>query len=115
MEGKISRRELEGVASLFISPNNGGSYSSKRQSDNMVPEDDAESSHIQVEEHLNIKRKMAYPSTPEGQEELKKYILKLIKEDYNITKIELNKSSNFSTQNKRALQEEDIVVFIKDG
>jgi hypothetical protein len=115
MEGRISRRELEGVASLFISSSDGSQGPSKSPSEAMPSASPEEKGVPEVEEVIRIRKKMAYPATPEGQEALKVALLEFMEKDYRITRIELTKTTDTCVRKEKTIKEEGIIITLKDG
>lgn len=115
MESKILGRELENVTNLFISSNNGGNSPAKGSISVETPVPAVEEDGIDVEETVHIRKKMAYPPTRKAQEELRKYLFERIQENYTISRIELKKTTDIFTQQKKTTREEEIVVLLKEG
>lgn len=115
MESKILGRELESVTDLFISSNNGGNSPSKGRIPVDTPAPAVEEDGIDIEETVHIQKKMAYPPTRKAQEELRKYLFERIKENYTISRIELKKTTDIFTQQKKTIREEEIIVLLKEG
>lgn len=113
MQGKISQRELQGVANLFISPDDRESFSTNGDQ-HRAPDIFDKKDTVEIEESYKIEKKVVFPSTSKGQLELKKYILELINQDFDIIKLEMKKLTNISTNNIKTLKEENLFIKIKD-
>lgn len=114
MEKHIPGRELENVADLFISSNQEGESPVKSQPPLAEPIPTDEEDGIEVEETVRIQKKIAYPSTQGAQEKLRKYLFERIRQNYTICRIELRKTTDVFTQEKKTTREEEIIVFLKD-
>ena len=115
MESKFLGRELETVTNLFISSNNGGNSPSKGRIPAETPVPAVEEDGIDVEEIIHIQKKMTYPPTRKAHEELRKYLFERIQENYTISRIELKKTTDVFTQQKKTTREEEIIVLLKEG
>ena len=115
MESKFLGRELETVTNLFISSNNGGNSPSKGRIPAETPVPAPLEGGVDIEETVRIQKKMAYPPTRKAQEELRKYIFERIQENYTISRIELKKTTDVFTQQKKTTREEEIIVLLKEG
>lgn len=113
MVSKILDRELESVSTLFISSNNGGNGPGKDPIPVTAPVPGPEADGVDIEETVHIQKKMAYPSTRKAQGELRKNLFELIKENYAITRIELEKTTDVYTQQKKTTRKEEIVILLK--
>ncbi len=115
MESKILDRELENVTNLFISSNNGGNSPAKVQMPVDPPETAPLDGEVEIEETVHIQKTMAYPPTRKAQEALRRYLLERIQENYTISRIELKKTTDVFTQQKKTIKEEEIIVLLKEG
>ncbi len=114
MENHVPGRELENVANLFISSSNGEKSPEKSRPPEADPLPEGEWDGIEVEETVRIQKKIAYPSTQGAQEKLRKYLFERIRQNYTICRIELRKTTDVFTQEKKTTREEEIIVFLKD-
>ena len=114
MENHTPGRELENVANLFISSNHEEKSPVRGQPAETDPIPADEGTGIEVEETVRIQKKMAYPSTQGAQERLRKFLFERIRQNYTICRIELRKTTDVFTQEKKTTKEEEIIVFLKD-
>jgi len=68
-----------------------------------------------IEEHVSIRRNIAYPDTSNSQQDILKSFSKHLEENYRIKRIELRKTDRISRPGMKKYIEENITIFIHKG
>ena len=118
MEKKRLGRGLEDISNMFLTP----------RKDNKTPEANAEDgvagnttfsdnteSLGEIEEHVSIRRNIAYPDTSDAQQDILNAFSRHLEENYSIKRIELRKTDRISRPGMKKYVEEKITIFIQGG
>jgi hypothetical protein len=113
MERTGPAQELSSISGLFIS-----SQEEKKAPLSHVselkgmawghPKEDCE-----VEEIVTVRKRIAYPGTRNGQENIKKSLFGFLQDGYSISRIELKKTSETLRPGNRTITQEEIALHLK--
>ena len=70
--------------------------------------------NCEIEETINLQKKIAYPDTETAQKDMRKALFKYLEAGYSIRVIELRKVDEFSKPKRKELRKEDIIIFVKE-
>jgi hypothetical protein len=106
-------QELSAISGLFISAQEGKKAASPLVSDLRgaawgQPREDCE-----IDETVTVRKRIAYPGTSTGQENIKKSLLGFLHDGYSIARIELKKSSETLRPGNRTITNEEIALYLK--
>ncbi len=113
MQDNTRERELERLSRLFLS-------SDEEKKEAPTPSEPAQGysdlgkERLRVEEEVQTWRKITYPDIPPAQAELRRRLIKLLDEGYNILSVKLRRRTETVEQAKRAITEEEIHLGVKD-
>ncbi len=68
----------------------------------------------EVEETIRIERKIAYPNSESGQENIRKTIFEYLEEGYTIQNIELRKTHRISESRKKEKMDVEVRMFVRE-
>lgn len=111
MEKTGSAQELSSVSGLFIS-----SKEEKQAPLSHVSElGDAAwgPDKCEVEEVVTVRKRIVYPSTQNGQENVKKSFFAFLQDGYSVSRIELKKTSETLRPGNRTITNEEIALYMK--
>ncbi len=69
--------------------------------------------NCEVEETVTVQKKIAYPNTETGQQDMRKALFKHLEAGYTIRAIELGKMDEFSGPKRKETRKEEISIFVK--
>lgn len=118
MEKKRLGRGLDDISNLFLTP----------RKDKKIPEENADHQVAgnttvsdtteplcEIEEHVSIRRNIAYPETSNSQQDLLNSFSRHLEENYRIKRIELKKTDHISRPGMKKFRQENITLFIHKG
>lgn len=118
MEKKSLGRGLDDISNMFLTPRKEEKIPEAKtdheflgnntSSDNTEP-------LCEIEEHVSVRRNLAYPNTPNSQQDILKSFSKHLEENYRIKRIELRKTDRMSRPGMKKCIEEKITLFIQGG
>ena len=112
MEKQEIGRELESVASLFISSGEENKDPLEEQFE-FKKNTSGQDLDFEVEEAVKVRKKIIYPETEKAQENIKRHLLQLFQEGYLINRIELKKNTCSNELKNRKLMQEEIIIALK--
>ena len=74
---------------------------------------DQEDDNSEIEERITVDKKVAYPDTKAGQQNIRKTLLRYLEEGYSIRAAELIKSEQFSRTGRKEYRQKEIKIFLK--
>ena len=74
---------------------------------------DQEDDNREIEERITVDKKVAYPDTKAGQQNIRRTLLRYLEEGYSIRTAELIKSETLSRPGRKEYRKEKIDVFVK--
>jgi len=113
MKPKGTELEMERLSSLFLSMESKDPHKGKAL---YLPADISsgqEQQGVYKEEKVQIKREVVYPNIPPAQAEIKRYLLRLLKDNYRIISVKLKKREEVPESAKRVVYEEKIFIHVK--
>jgi hypothetical protein len=114
MAKKSSAREMENIADFFISSND--KEEAPIQTLTEVAEDSGQAEEeFEVEEAVNVRKRIAYPDTENAQENIKRCLLKHLEEKYRIHRIELKKNSALEMPRSKKTTKEVVLILLKES
>jgi len=69
--------------------------------------------NCEIEETVTIRKKIAYPNTETGQQDMRKAVFRYLEAGYDIRAIELKKIDEVSGPKRRESRNEEISIFVK--
>jgi len=118
MEKKRLGRGLDDISNLFLSP----------RKDKQIPEENADHGVAgnntsqdtteplcDIEEHVSVRRNIAYPDTPNSKQDILKSFSRHLEDNYRIKRIELRKTDRISRPGMKKCIQENITIFIHKG
>lgn len=88
-----------------------------RNADNLLKSknkySDQAEDECEIEETVSVRKKIVYPSTGNGQQNMKTALFKHLGEGYDIMSIELRKADVVSEPRRRERREEEITILVK--
>ena len=70
--------------------------------------------NCEIEDHVIVRRNIAYPNTPDVQQNILNSLSKHLEDNYHIKSIALAKTDEVSQPGRKKFVEEEITIFIKD-
>ena len=115
MEKKIVSDELEEISRWFLSSSRGeGKEASKANESEERPPHPPES-ESEIDESVSVRRRISFPNSQRGQNEMKACLLSHLQENYLISRVELKRTSDhFQPKAKRSTKEE-VLLYLKDS
>ena len=107
-------REMDNVSRLFMSSSDSKKDAEKGLSlvgDFPIGQGEEE---VDVEEKVSIRKKIAYPDDQDSQINIQSRVQTLVREGYDISRIELKKYTNIEQPGRKEIREEEIILFLKD-
>jgi hypothetical protein len=80
---------------------------------NELPQGQSEEG-IEVEEKVSIQKKVAYSNDQDSQLNIQNRIQALVREGYDICRIELKKHTDIKETGRKEIREEEIILFLKE-
>jgi hypothetical protein len=118
MEKKSLGRGLDDISNMFLSP----------RKDEKIPEANSDHEFVgnntssdnteplcEIEENVSVRRNIAYPNTPNSQQDILKSFSRHLEDNYRIKRIELRKTDRMSRPGMKKCIEEKITIFIQGG
>ena len=116
MEKKRLGRGFDEISNLFLTP----------RKDKQIPEENAghgvvgnttspdttEDPPCDIEEHVSVRRNIAYPDTPNSKQDILKSFSRHLEDNYRIKRIELRKTDHMSRPGMKKCRQENITIFI---
>ena len=69
----------------------------------------------EVEETVNVRKRIAYPATENAQEKIKRCLFNYLEENYVICRVDLKKTADVQKPRNKKSTQEEICIFVKDG
>ena len=111
MEKKIVSEELEEISRWFLSSSE--EREKVNQSEERPPH--PPESEIEIDESVSIRRRISFPSSQSGQNEMKACLLKHLQDDYAIARVELKKTTDHVQPKGRKSTREEVLLYIKNS
>lgn len=118
MEKKRLGRGLDDISNLFLTPGK----------DEKIPEENADHGIAgnktvsdtteplcEIEEHVSIRRNIAYPDTSNAQKDILNSFSRHLEDNYRIKRIELKKTDRMSRPGMKKCRQENITLFTHKG
>jgi len=114
MEKKIISEELEEISRWFLSSREEGKEAPKvnesEERQLQRPESECE-----IDESVSIRRRISFPNSQTGQNEMKSCLLKHLQDNFAISRVELKKTTDqFQPKAKKNVKEE-VLLYLKDS
>ena len=118
MEKKRLGRGLDDISNLFLTPRkdkkNPEENADHEVAGNTTVSDTTEPL-CEIEEHVSVRRNIAYPNTPNSKQDILNSFSRHIEENYRIKRIELKKTDRISRPGMKKCIQEKITIFIQGG
>jgi hypothetical protein len=113
MEKKIVSEELEEISRWFLSSSEEGKVAPKvnESEERQFHQPESES---ETDESVSIRRRISFPNSQNGQNEMKASLLKHLQDDYAILRVELKKTTDHVQLKTRKNTKEEVLLYIKD-
>ena len=112
MEKKIVSEELEEISRWFLSSSEEGKETPKvNESEERLHQPESES---ETDESVSIRRRISFPNSQNGQNEMKASLLKHLQDNYAILRVELKKTTDRVQPKARKNTKEEVLLYIKD-
>jgi len=115
MEKQGIGRELESVANLFISSEEGVKAPVEELYEDQENTPGQKEVDFEVEEIIKIRKKIAYLETEKAQENMKRRLFQLFQEGYTINRVELKKNTYAHKLKNRKVSQEEIIILLKNS
>lgn len=107
-------REMDNVSRLFMSSSDNEKDADKGLSlVNEFPQG-RNVDGVDVEEKVSIQKKIAYSNDQVSQLNIQNHLQTLIRDGYDICRIELKKHTNTEKPGRKEIKEEEIILFLKE-
>ena len=111
MEKKIVSEELEEISRWFLSSSEEGrKEGEKDERPPSRPESESE-----IDESISIRRRVSFPDSQKGQNEMKACLLKHLQEDYVLSRVELKKKTDHVQPKAKKQTREEVLLYSKDS
>lgn len=111
MEKKIVSEELEEISRWFLSSSEEGEKGSESKEKPLHrPE-----SEMEIDESVSIRRRISFPNSQSGQNEMKACLLKHLEDNYVIARVELKKTTDHVRSKGKKNTKEEILLYTKDS
>ena len=106
-------REMDNVSRLFMSSSDDGNKTENSQS--LIKESPLINSEegVEIEEKVSIQKKFAYPDNPDFQNKIMIRLQTLVREGYNIRRIELKKNTIINGPGRIDTKDEEFILYVK--
>lgn len=107
-------REMDNVARLFMSSGDDGNDTEISRSNIKELPLKKKKENVEIEENVSIRKKFAYPNDPNTQSNMLIRLQTLVKQGYNIWRIELKKKTNIKNPGRKETLDEQVILFRKE-
>jgi hypothetical protein len=118
MEKKRLGRGLDDISNLFLTPRKDEKFP-RATTDHTVAGNTTVSDNTEplgeIEEHVSVRRNIAYPDTSDAQQDILNAFSRHLEENYRIKLIELRKTDQTSRPGMEKYVEEKITIFVQGG
>lgn len=112
MEKKIVSEELEEISRWFLSSSEEGKETPKpNEAEERLHQPESES---ETDESVSIRRRISFPNSQNGQNEMKASLLKHLQDNYAILRVELKKTTDRVQPKTRKNTKEEVLLYIKE-
>lgn len=111
MEKKIVSEELEEISRWFLSSSEEGKKVNESEKRPPHPPE----SEIEIDESVSIRRRISFPNSQSGQNEMKACLLKHLQDEYAIARVELKKTKEHVQVKGKKNTKEEVLLYIKDS
>ena len=113
MEKKIVSEELEEISRWFLSSSGEGKEAPKvnESEEKQLHQPESE---FETDESVSIRRRISFPNSQNGQNEMKASLLKHLQDNYAISRVELKKTTDHIQPKTRKNTKEEVLLYIKD-
>ena len=112
-------RGLDDISNMCLSPRKDNKILEENAGHGVVGDttssDTTEAPRCEIEEHVSVRRNIAYPNTPNSKQDILNSFSKHLEENYRIKRIELRKTDRISRPGMKKCIEENITIFIQGG
>jgi len=112
MEKKIVSEELEEISRWFLSSSEEGKDAPKVNESEERPHQPESGS--ETDESVSIRRRISFPNSQNGQNEMKASLLKHLQDNYAISRVELKKTTDRVQPKARKNTKEEVLLYIKE-
>jgi hypothetical protein len=112
MEKKIVSEELEEISRWFLSSSEEGKDAPKVNESEERPHQPESGS--ETDESVSIRRRISFPNSQNGQNEMKASLLKHLQDNYAILRVELKKTTDRVQPKARKNTKEEVLLYIKE-
>jgi hypothetical protein len=118
VEKKRLGRGLDDISNLFLTPRK-DKKTPEANAEDGVAEDSPLSDNTEplgeIEEHVSVRRNIAYPDTSDAQQDILNAFSRHLEENYRIKRIELKRTDRISRPKMKKCRQENITIFIQGG
>ena len=118
MEKRRLGRGLDDISNLFLTPRK-DKKNPEENADHEVARNTTVSDTTEplcdIEEHVSVRRNIAYPDTSDAQQDMLSAFSRHLEENYRIKRIELRKTDQTSRPGMEKYVEEKITIFVQGG
>ncbi len=114
MEKKIVTEELEEISRWFLSSSEERKEASK-VNESEEPRLHRQESESETDESVNIRRRISFSNSQNGQNEMKACLLKHLQDNYAILRVELKKITEQIQPKEKKHIKEEVLLHIKDS
>ena len=107
-------REMGNVARLFMSSGDDAKDIESIQSNIKELPLNNKKENVEIEENVSIRKRFAYPNDPNAQSNMLLRLQTLVKQGYNIWRIELKKKTNIKNPGRKETLDEQVILFRKE-
>jgi len=111
MEKKIVSEELEEISRWFLS----SSEEARKAGEKEERPAHRPEGEIEIDESVSTRRRISFPDSQKGQNEMKACLLKHLQEDYVVSRVELKKTTDHVQPKARKNTREEILLYTKDS
>jgi hypothetical protein len=111
MEKKTVSEELEEISRWFLSSSKEG----KKVNESEERSPHRPESEIEIDESVSIRRRISFPNSQSGQNEMKAWLLKHLQDDYTIARVELKKTTDQVQPKGKKNTKEEVLLYTKDS
>jgi hypothetical protein len=114
MDKKIVSEELEEISRWFLSSSGEGKEAPKvNESEEKQPR--PPETEFEIDESVSIRRRMSFPNSQNGQNEMKASLLKHLQDNYAISRVELKKTTDHVQPKTKKNIKEEVLLYVKDA
>ena len=107
-------REMDNVSRLFMSSSDDEKKAESSQSLNKKSPPNNMEEDVEIEENVSVQKKFAYPDNPNFQNKIMIRLQTLVREGYNICRIELKKNTNIKGPGRKETKNEQVILYVKE-